>query len=162
MLRAAIALLLGGLASVGAGGAFVPAPASAFGFGQKATDFDWTELGTEFCVRTLAGDLAGIRPLLSAQLVADIDYAAASGPLPEARILFQTYQNEVPVCRVRTLNAALVEIERSNAGGGAPTWKEYLVIVPERDGTSRVDDVLFATRRSDTLRARLRNWAAGR
>jgi hypothetical protein len=28
------------------------------------------------------------------------------------------------------------------------------------DGTSRIDDVLFATRRSDTLRARLAYFAA--
>ena len=56
---------------------------------------------------------------------------------------------------------ALVEVERSNPNGAPPSWKEYLVIAPERDGTSRVDDVLFATRRSDTLRARLRIWAAG-
>lgn len=140
---------------------WLAAPAAAFGFGQKQSAFDWTALGTEFCARTLAGDLPGIRPLLSAQLAADIEYAASTGALPEARILFQTYQNEVPVCRVRTLNAALVEVERSNPRGAAPSWKEYLVIVPERDGTSRVDDVLFATRRSDTLRARLRAWAGG-
>ena len=44
----------------------------------------------------------------------------------------------------------------------APAWTEYLVIVPEADGTSRVDDVLFASRRSDTLRARLAYFAAMR
>jgi hypothetical protein len=33
------------------------------------------------------------------------------------------------------------------------------VIVPEMDGSSRIDDVLFATRKSDTLRARLRGFA---
>jgi hypothetical protein len=79
--------------------------------------------------------------------------------MPPARVLFQTYANEVPVCQVRTRNAALVEVRRSNAGGAAPAWTEYLVIVPERDGTTRIDDVLFATRRSDTLRARLYSYA---
>lgn len=136
------------------------APGSAFGFGRKSS-FDWTALGTEFCAGTLAGSLASLRPLLSTQLAADIEYAAATGALPETRILFQTYADEVPVCRVRTLNAALVEIERSGPGGAPPAWKEYLVIVPERDGSSRIDDVLFATRRSDTLRARLQAWAGG-
>jgi hypothetical protein len=77
-------------------------------------------------------------------------------------VLFQSYVNEVPNCTASTRNAALVEIRRSNAGGGAPSWTEYLVIVPERDGSSRVDDVLFATRRSDTLRARLDHYAATR
>ena len=36
------------------------------------------------------------------------------------------------------------------------------MIVPEADGTSRIDDVLFATRRSDTLRARLAYFAVPR
>ncbi len=40
-------------------------------------------------------------------------------------------------------------------GVGGPSWSDYLVIVPATDGTMRIDDVLFATRRSDTLRARL-------
>jgi hypothetical protein len=71
------------------------------------------------------------------------------------QVLFQSYTNVVPVCEARTRNAAIVEIRRSKAGGAHPSWTEYLVIVPEADGTSRVDDVLFATRRSDTLRARL-------
>ena len=74
-------------------------------------------------------------------------------------MLFQTYTNVVPVCEARTRNAALVEIRRSKPGGAAPSWTEYLVIVPEADGTSRIDDVLFATRRSDTLRARLAYFA---
>lgn len=142
--------------------AALPAPpAAAFLFGRKKPAYDWTALGTEFCARSLAGDLAGIRPLISGELAADIDRAAATGPLPPTRILFQTYENAVPVCRVRTMSAALVEVERSNPNGAPPAWKEYLVIAPERDGTSRIDDVLFATRRSDTLRARLRTWAAG-
>ena len=43
----------------------------------------------------------------------------------------------------------------SGPRGAAPAWREWLVIVPERDGTTRIDDILFSTRRSDTLRARL-------
>ena len=101
--------------------AVLPAPpAAAFLFGRKKPAYDWTDLGTEFCARTLAGDLAGIRPLISSQLAADIEFAAATGPLPPTRILFQTYENAVPVCRVRTMSAALVEVERSNPNGAPP------------------------------------------
>lgn len=53
----------------------------------------------------------------------------------------------------QTRNAALIEITRSGPKGAAPSWTEYLVVTPEADGGSRIDDVLFATRRSDTLRA---------
>jgi hypothetical protein len=77
-------------------------------------------------------------------------------------VLFQSYTNEVPVCEAQTRNAALVEITRSKEGGAPPSWTEYLVIVPERDGTSRIDDVLFASRKSDTLRARLAYFAGAR
>ena len=137
---AAVALLLG-----------VPADA--------ASRYNWDALGAEFCRLTVAGELAGLAPILSRQLAADIAFAASRTDLPPARILFQTYANEVPTCEAQTLNAALVEVRRS--GPGAPAWSDYLVIVPESDGTSRIDDVLFATRKSDTLRARLRAYAAG-
>ena len=70
--------------------------------------------------------------------------------------MFQSYTNAVPVCKANTRNAALIEIQRSGPRGAPPSWTEYLVVVPEADGTTRIDDVLFATRRSDTLRARLR------
>jgi hypothetical protein len=69
------------------------------------------------------------------------------------RAFFQAYDAEVG-CEPSTRNAALIEIRRS-AGGGSPSWTDYLVVVPERDGTTRIDDILFATRRSDTLRTRL-------
>jgi hypothetical protein len=68
-------------------------------------------------------------------------------------VFFQAYDAEVD-CEAATRNAALVEIRR-RGGGGAPAWSDYLVVVPERDGTTRIDDILFATRRSDTLRTRL-------
>ena len=80
--------------------------------------------------------------------------------MPPARVLFQTYTNEVPVCQAVTRNAAIVEIRRGAPGG--PGWSEYLVVVPAADGTTRIDDVLFATRRSDTLRARLAAYAGAR
>jgi hypothetical protein len=127
-----------------------------------AAKFNWDELGAEFCRLTLAGDMAGLRPLLTADLRHAIDAAAASPKMLPARVLFQTYTNEVPVCRARTRNVALIEIQRSKPGGAPPAWTEYLVVVPEADGTSRIDDVLFATRRSDTLRARLAYFAASR
>jgi hypothetical protein len=132
---------------------------AAVGGTPALADYNWDALGAEFCRLTLAGDLAGLRPLLSEQLVAEIVAASRSPAMPPARVLFQTYTNEVPVCQVRTHNAALVEVRRSNPGGAQPAWTEYLVIVPERDGTTRIDDVLFGTRRSDTLRARLHEYA---
>lgn len=127
-----------------------------------AAKANWDALGAEFCRLTLAGDLPGLRPLLSNQLARDIEAAAASPQMPPPRVLFQSYSNEVPVCAAKTRNVALVEIRRSNPGGAAPAWSEYLVIVPEADGTSRIDDVLFATRKSDTLRARLAFFATAR
>lgn len=125
----------------------------------EAQRFNWDALGIEFCRRTLAGDLAGMQPILSRQLQQDIQAAAGSSAMPPPRVLFQTYTNEVPVCEVRTRSAAIVEIRRSNPGGAGPAWTEYLVVAPAADGTTRVDDVLFATRRSDTLRARLHQYA---
>jgi hypothetical protein len=122
--------------------------------------YNWDDLGTEFCRLTLMGDLPALRPLLSDQLAADIEAAAGSPAFPPARILFQTYTNPVPVCQAVTRNAAIVEIRRGEPGGTG--WSEYLVVVPAPDGTTRIDDVLFATRRSDTLRARLAGYAGAR
>ena len=107
-------------------------------------------------------DMAAVRPLITDSLAAAIEAAAINPGLLPPRVLFQTYTNEVPSCQAKTVNVALVAIHRSDPGRVAPDWTEYLVIVPEADGTSRVDDVLFATRRSDTLRARLAYYAATR
>lgn len=124
-----------------------------------AGKFNWDSLGAEFCRLSTAGDIADMRPILTTSLARDIEAAAAAGSLPDPRVLFQTYTNAVPVCTATTKSAALVEIRRSGQGGAAPAWIEYLVIVPEIDGGSRVDDILFATRRSDTLRNRLAAYA---
>jgi hypothetical protein len=121
--------------------------------------FNFDQLGAEFCRATLAGDFAGIRPLISDGLAQAIEAAAARSQLLPAQQLFQSYTNVVPECEARTRNAALVEIRRSNGGGAAPAWTEYLVIVPQLDGTSRIDDILFATGRSDTLRSRMSTLA---
>lgn len=124
--------------------------------------FNWDALGAEFCQRALAGDVAGLRPLITSSLAQEIETAVARARDPVSpTYLLQTYANPAPQCTARTRNVALVEIERSGIGGAAPSWKEYLVIVPLPDGTSRIDDVLFATRRSDTLRARLQRLALG-
>ncbi len=131
-----------------AAGLALPGPAAA-------QDFNWDALGTEFCRATLTGDLNQIAPLLSDSLTADIRATLGSPDMPPARVLFQTYLNEVETCQASTRNAALVEIKRAAFGVGGPSWSDYLVIVPATDGTMRIDDVLFATRRSDTLRARL-------
>jgi hypothetical protein len=127
------------------------APASA------ASRFNWDALGAEFCRLTLAGDLAGMAPILSRQLAADITFAASRTALPPAAELFQAYPNRMPVCEASTRSAAIVEIRHALPGGEG--WSDFLVIVPETDGTTRIDDVLFATRKSDTLRARLAKWA---
>jgi hypothetical protein len=121
--------------------------------------YDWDALGLEFCRQTLLGDMQGVAPLLSRSLRELIAAASANPELPPARTLFQTYVNEVPECQASTRNAALVEVTRSNAGGRAPVWVDILVMAPEPDGTTRIDDVLFATRKSDTLRARLEVYA---
>lgn len=132
----------------------VAAPSAA----KNRFGYDWDALGTEFCRLTLAGDMNGLAPLLSTSLRNLIGRATANPALPDARTLFQTYVNPVPECSARTENAALVEIRRSGPGG--PSWTEYLVVTPEPDGTTRIDDVLFATRKSDTLRARLQVYAS--
>ncbi len=121
-----------------------------------AQSFDWDALGAEFCARSTAGELVAMQPLLSASLAREIEFAFATAGAAAPPTLFQSYANQVPVCTARTRNAAIVEVRRSGPDGAAPAWTEYLVVTPEADGTSRVDDVLFATRRSDTLRARLR------
>lgn len=133
--------------------AAAPAPA--------ASKYNWDAIGIEFCKATLTGDMAAIRPLLTERLAQDVAFAAAAGnpQMPPPRVLFQTYITEVPICEVSTRNAALVEIRRSDPARAGMAWSEYLVIVPEMDGGSRIDDVLFATRKSDTLRARLAAFA---
>lgn len=124
--------------------------------------FDWNAIGVEFCKRALAGDVAGLKPLLTPSLARAIDTAVAGSPAPvPVTYLLQSYANQAPRCTARTRNVALVEIERSGPGGAQPSWREYLVIVPEPDGSSRIDDLLFATRRSDTLRSRLARLTGG-
>ncbi|PJN94993.1 hypothetical protein CNY89_11130, partial [Amaricoccus sp. HAR-UPW-R2A-40] len=115
--------------------------------------------GAEFCARSTSGDLASVWPLITAALAKDIEFAFTSAGEAPPPTLFQTYSTRVPVCRAKTRNAALIEVTRSGPKGAAPSWTEYLVVTPETDGTTRIDDVLFATRRSDTLRARLRALA---
>ncbi|MBP7003650.1 hypothetical protein [Amaricoccus sp.] len=130
------------------------APAAA------ATSYDWDDLGAQFCKLSTGGALNDIWPLLSSSLTQEIAFAfgrAGEAPPPT---LFQTYSDPVPVCTARTRNAALIEISRAGPRG-APAWTEYLVVIPEADGTTRIDDVLFATRRSDTLRSRLKALAGG-
>jgi hypothetical protein len=122
--------------------------------------YDWNDLGDEFCIHTLANDMDGIAALLTTPLRQLLSEASDNPELPPARTLFQTYTNQVSDCRVATENAALVAIRRSGRGG--PSWTDHLVVSPEPDGTTRIDDVLFATRKSDTLRARLEVYAGRR
>lgn len=131
------------------------------GADDHRSKYNWDALGAEFCRLSVVGDMAGLRDLLTASLVQQIAAAAATNPaLPGPKVLFQSYSNQVPVCDAHTRNAAIIAITRSNPGGAAPAWTEYLEVVPEADGTTRIDNVLFATRRSDTLRSRLDAYAA--
>lgn len=121
----------------------------------SAQPFDWDALGAEFCARTTAGAIATMRPLISASLARAIEASFGRAGTTPPPTLFQTFGARVSECTARTRSAAIIEIRRSGPNGAAPAWTEYAVVVPEADGTSRIDDVLFATRRSDTLRARL-------
>lgn len=127
--------------------------------GKSKYGYNWDEIGIEFCRLTLADDMAGMAGLLSASLRELLGAATANPELPPARTLFQTFANEVPECRAATRNAALVDITRSNLRGKSPAWTDMLVVAPDPDGSTRIDDVLFATRKSDTLRARLEVYA---
>lgn len=135
------------------------AVAASLGAARAAEPYDWDALGAEFCARSTAGDLAGLRPLITASLAQEVSIAFGAAGSPVPLTLFQSYANAAPVCAASTRNAALIEIRRSGRAGAPPSWTEYLVVVPEQDGATRIDDVLFATRRSDTLRARLQALA---
>lgn len=130
--------------------------------GNSRYGYNWDEIGAEFCRVSLAGDMDGLQPLLTRSLRDLLRAASANPELPSARTLFQSFVNEVPECQVDTRNAALIDIARSNGGGAGPAWTDILVVAPEPDGTTRIDDVLFATRKSDTLRARLQVYAGQR
>lgn len=119
--------------------------------------FNWDALGAEFCIRALSGDVQGLLPLMTASLAQDVQSSVARAPgQVKPGYLLQSYGNAAPRCSASTHNVALVAIDRSGAGS---SWREYLVIAPEPDGSNRIDDILFGTRRSDTLRARLRRMA---
>ncbi len=117
---------------------------------EPAAQYDWNAMGQDFCAAALAGDVRALAPIVTPELGWLL--GQAEGQVP-ARFLFQGYDVEATGCAVRTRNAALVEVRRDVAGG--PGWVDTLVMVPEPDGSTRIDDILFGTRRSDTLRARL-------
>jgi hypothetical protein len=118
----------------------------------EAQRFDWDHIGEAYCQAAQAGDLRSLGPALSPSLRRMMEGAAQRGDVPP-RLLLQAY--DAPAhCAARTRNAAIVEVRREPAGGAG--WTDYLVMVPEADGSTRIDDILFATRRSDTLRERLR------
>jgi hypothetical protein len=124
-----------------------------------AQRFDWSEIGAAFCRHAIAGDMAAMGPILTAPLRELMQTAARRGTT-SPRFFVQSYDAAAPGCTVRTRNAAIVEIERTVAGGGQ-SWIDYLVMVPEADGGTRIDDILFSTRRSDTLRTRLAQTLGG-
>jgi hypothetical protein len=118
----------------------------------EAQRFDWDHIGEAYCQAAQAGDLRSLGPALSPSLRRMMEGAAQRGDVPP-RLLLQAY--DAPArCAARTRNAAIVEVRREPAQGAG--WTDYLVMVPEADGSTRIDDILFATRRSDTLRERLR------
>ncbi len=118
----------------------------------EAQPFNWDEIGAAFCRAAVAEDLRSLGPVLSPSLRQKIEGAARQGEV-SPRMLLQAY--DAPArCSARTRNAAIVEVRREPAQGAG--WTDYLVMVPEADGSTRIDDILFATRRSDTLRERLK------
>ena len=138
----------------------VPAAVLAAALGTAApaaADYNWNELAAEFCRLTLTGDLPALRPLIS-----DGSPPTSPPPAPTPRCRPPACCSRPTPTRCRSGAHAQRRDRRGppqqRRGGGA-AWTEYLVIVPERDGTTRIDDVLFATRRSDTLRARLYSYA---
>jgi hypothetical protein len=128
---------------------------------SPAQRFNWDHIGEDFCRFSATNDLPNLNRIITPSLASLIQaaYSRRQGELPP-RAFFQAYDAEVG-CEPSTRNAALIEIRRSG-GGGSPSWTDYLVVVPERDGTTRIDDILFATRRSDTLRTRLDAAIKGR
>lgn len=117
---------------------------------EQPAQYDWNAIGRDFCVAALAGDVRALAPVVTPELGWLLGEAAGEVP---PRYLFQGYDVEATGCTVRTRNAALIDIRRDVEGGTG--WVDTLVVVPEADGSTRVDDILFGTRRSDTLRARL-------
>lgn len=120
--------------------------------------YNWDEIGAEFCRHVVAEDIAGLGPLLTPSLRSLIARASARGPVPP-RLLLQGYDLPASGCTARTRNAAIVDIARE--APGRATWQDQLVMVPERDGSTRIDDILFGTRSTDTLRERLRLLTSG-
>jgi hypothetical protein len=133
--------------------------AAAAASAAEAQGFNWDGIGQAFCRAAVAEDVRGLAPVLSPSLRQLIEAAGRQGGA-STRMLLQGYDAPAPGCTVRTRNAAIVEVRRVTAGGDG--WTDYLVVAPEADGTTRIDDILFATRRSETLRERLRIMRAGR
>jgi hypothetical protein len=133
--------------------AAVVAWAGAWAGAAEAQRFDWSELGVAFCRAAVAEDVSALGPVITPSLRQLIEAAGRRGGFPP-RVLLQSYDAAAPRCEVATRNAALVDIRRTAASGAS--WTDYLVVVPEPDGSTRIDDILFSTRRSDTLRERLR------
>jgi hypothetical protein len=53
-----------------------------------AQRFDWDALGAEFCARSVSGDLASLRPLITASLAQEIEFAFARAGAPVPRTFF--------------------------------------------------------------------------
>ncbi len=92
------------------------APAAA------ASKYDWNAIGIEFCKATLTGDITAVAPLLTDSLLRDIDFAMAAGSaeMPPARVLFQTYTTEVPVCEVQDPQRRAGRDPAQRSGAGEP------------------------------------------
>jgi hypothetical protein len=118
-----------------------------------AQRFNWDAIGAAYCQHAVAEEIAAMGAILTPSLRLLIEAAGRRANVPP-RMLLQSYDAQALECRARTRNAAIIEVERAVAGGGT-SWTDYLVVVPEADGSTRIDDILFSTRRSDTLRSRL-------
>ncbi|HLS58373.1 MAG TPA: hypothetical protein VK022_01980 [Paracoccaceae bacterium] len=117
---------------------------------EPSPQYDWDAIGRDFCRAAVSRDLDALAPVVTPELGWLL--GQAEGRVPP-QYLFQGYDVEGASCTPRTRNAALIDIRRDVEGGTG--WVDTLVVVPEADGSTRIDDILFGTRRSDTLRARL-------
>ena len=125
---------------------------------SAASRYNWDAIGVEFCKATLTGDITAVAPLLTNSLAprhrrrdGGRQFRDASG----ARVVPDLHDRGAGLRGADPQRGARRDPAQRSGARRTSAWSEYLVIVPEMDGGSRIDDVLFATRKSDTLRARL-------
>ena len=126
--------------------------------------YDWDALGAEFCRADARRRPRRPPPAAHRRRSPGRSRRRRPNPelLPPQRAVPELHQRGARSARRTPATPRWSRSTAASPAARAPSWTEYLVIVPEADGTSRIDDVLFATRRSDTLRGRLGYFAGWR